>query len=169
MMSAYSQSKARARTRLARGIPEQFTSVQLENINNSHSELAMFWAVLVARVLVGLPFLVFGLNHFLHFLPMPTPQFPEAAMNYIGALGASHYLDVVKVLEIVGGAIVLSGRFVPLGLVLVTPVAVNIALFDILLVGQPGLGTVLAVLCLLLVAAYRSHFAGVFAVKPQIG
>ena len=129
----------------------------------------MFWAVLVARVLVGLPFLVFGLQHFLHFLPMPTPDFPENAMKFITALGASGYMNVVKVLEIVGGALVLSGRLVPLGLVIVTPVAVNIALFDILLVGQPGLGVVLTGLCAFLVWAYRSHFAGVFAVKPKIG
>jgi putative oxidoreductase len=73
------------------------------------------------------------------------------------------------VLEVVGGALVLSGRLVPLGLVVLTPVAVNIALFDILLVGQPALGVILTGLCFFLVWAYRSHFAGVFAVKPQIG
>ena len=129
----------------------------------------MFWAVLVARVLVGLPFLVFGLQHFLHFLPMPTPDFPENAMKFITALGASGYMNVVKVLEIVGGALVLSGRLVPLGLVIVTPVAVNIALFDILMVGQPAFGVFLTALCFFIVWAYRSHFAGVFAVKPKIG
>ena len=129
----------------------------------------MFWAVLVARVLVGLPFLVFGLDFFLKVLPMPTPQFPENAGKFIGVLGASGYMDVVKVLEAVGGALILSGRLVPLGLVLVTPVAVNIALWDILLIGQPGLGVILAGLCIFLVWAYRSHFAAVFAVKPKIG
>ena len=129
----------------------------------------MFWVVLVARVLVGLPFVVFGLNHFLNFLPMPTPELPENALKFGGALGASGYLNVVKVLEVVGGALVLSGRLVPLGLVLVTPVAVNIALWDIFLVGKPGLGVVLAGLCFFLVWAYRSHFAPLFAVRPQIG
>jgi uncharacterized membrane protein YphA (DoxX/SURF4 family) len=130
----------------------------------------MFWVVLVARVLVGLPFLVLGLDHFLHVLPMPTPPpMPENAMMFGDALGKSGYLHVVKALEVVGGALVLSGRLVPLGLVLVTPVAVNIALFDIFLVGQPGLGVVLAALCFFLVWAYRSHFAGVFAVRPKIG
>ncbi len=129
----------------------------------------MFWAVLVARVLVGLPFLVFGLDFFLKVLPMPTPQFPENAGKFIGVLGASGYLTAVKVLEVTGGALVLSGRLVPLGLVMLTPVAVNIALFEIFLVGQPGLGVVLAGLCFFLVWAYRSHFAGVFAVKPKIG
>ncbi len=129
----------------------------------------MFWAVLVVRVLVGVPFLVFGLNHFLHFLPMPAPNFPENATKFITALGDSGYMNVVKVLEVVGGALVLSGRLVPLGLALLTPVAVNIALFDLVLVGQPGLGVVLTGLCAVLVWAYRSHFAGVFAVRPRIG
>ncbi len=104
----------------------------------------MSWAVLVARVLVGVPFLVFGLNHFAHFLPMPTPNFPENATKFITALADSGYLNVVKVLEIVGGALVLSGRLVPPGLVILTPVAVNIALFDLLLMGQPALGVLLA-------------------------
>jgi putative oxidoreductase len=130
----------------------------------------MFWVVLVARVLVGLPFFVLGLDHFLHVLPMPTPPaMPENAMKFGGALGESGYLNVVKVLEAVGGALILSGRLVPLGLVLVTPVAVNILLFEIFLMGQPGLGVVLAGLCFFLVWAYRSHFAGVFAIRPKIG
>ncbi|MCI0705299.1 MAG: DoxX family membrane protein [Planctomycetia bacterium] len=129
----------------------------------------MFWVVLVARVLVGLPFFVIGLDHFLKFLTMPTPSLPENAMTFAGVLGTTGYLHVVKVLEVVGGALILSGRLVPLGLVLIMPVAVNIALFDIFLVGQPGLGVVLAALCFFLVWAYRSHFAGVFAVKPKIG
>ena len=129
----------------------------------------MSWAVLVARVLVGLVFLVFGLNFFLELLPMPKPSFPENATNFIGALAASNYLAAVKVLEVVGGALVLSGRFTPLGLVILTPIAVNIALFEVLLVGQPGLGIALAGLCFFLVWGYRSHFAGVFAAKSRIG
>ena len=129
----------------------------------------MKWAVIVARVLVGLPFLVLGLDHFLKVLPMPTPEFPDLAMKFIGALAGSGYLNVVKALEVVGGALVLSGRMTPLGLALATPVAVNIALFDVFLVGQPGLGVVLTGLCFFLVWAYRSHFAQVFATDAKIG
>jgi hypothetical protein len=112
---------------------------------------------------------VFGLNYFLPFLPMPAPSFPDRAMSYIGALGSSGYLDVVKVLEITGGVLLLSGRLVPLGLTLLTPIAVNIGLTDIFLMGKPGLGVVLTVLCFFLVWAYRPHFAPVFAVNPRIG
>jgi hypothetical protein len=129
----------------------------------------MFWVVTAARVLLGLPFVVFGLNHFLHLFTMPQPSMTEQAGNFMGAMLASGYIDVVKVLEVVGGFLVLSGRFVPLGLVILTPVAVNIALFDILLMKQPGLGVILTGLCIFLVWAYRSHFASVFAAKPQIG
>ncbi len=129
----------------------------------------MFWVVLVVRVLVGLPFFAGGLAYFLKLMPAPEVTLPENAMKFGEALTASGYMNAVKVLEVVGGALVLSGRLVPLGLVLVTPVAVNIALWDVFLMGQPGLGPVLTGLCFFLVWAYRSHFAGVFAVKPQIG
>jgi len=64
----------------------------------------MKWVALVARVIVGLSFVVFGLEYFLHFLSVPTPEFPPLAMGYITALGESKYMHVVKVLEIVRGA-----------------------------------------------------------------
>lgn len=129
----------------------------------------MFWAALMARALLGGVFLVFGLNHFFSFLTMPAPEFPDRALQFVGALGNSRYMDAVKVLEVVGGALVLSGRLVPLGLVLLTPVAVNILFFDLFLVGKAGLGVPLVALCAALAWVYRSHFAGLFAVKPKIG
>lgn len=129
----------------------------------------MFWVVLVVRVLVGLPFFALGLIHFLPVqMPAPT-DLPERAMTFAGALGASGYMNVVKALELVGGALVLSGRLVPLGLVLLGPVVVNISLWDLLLIGKPGPGVVFVFLCAFLIWAYRSHFAPVFAVKPKIG
>lgn len=130
----------------------------------------MFWAVLMARVLLGLPFLVFSLNFFLHFMPNPPP--PPAgspAAEFSGLLFASGYFHAVKVVELVGGLLVLSGRLVPLGLVLLTPVAVNILFYEIFLVGQAGPGVPLVILCCALIWAYRSHFASVFAIKPTIG
>ena len=130
----------------------------------------MFWAVLMARVVLGLPFVVFSLNYFLHFMPNPPAPSPESpAGQFGGLLYASGYLTAVKVLELAGGLLVISGRLVPLGLVILTPVAVNILLYEIFLVGQAGPGLALTTLCVALVWAYRSHFAPVFAVKPRIG
>ena len=129
----------------------------------------MKWAVVAARLLVGLPFLVFGMAYFLGFMPPPPPDLHENATKFVTALGASGYLDVVKGLEVAGAVLLLSGRFAPLGLVLLTPVAVNIALYDVLLAGKPALGVVLTALCVFLVWAYRSHFAPVFTTNARIG
>lgn len=130
----------------------------------------MFWAVLMARLALGLPFLVFGLNFFLHFMPMP-PAPPEGspAAQFGGLLYTSGYFNAVKVLEIVGGLLVVSGRLVPLGVVILAPIAVNILFYEIFLVGQAGPGVALVALCVALIWAYRSHFAPLFAVKPKIG
>src|SRR5437870_2110435 len=89
-------------------------------------------ATIIARVLLGLVFVVFGSNIFLHFIPMPPPP-PTLAGDFSKALFLSHYLHVVAVFQIVGGLILLIGRFVPLGLVLLTPVIVNIDLVHILM------------------------------------
>ncbi|WP_439630370.1 hypothetical protein [Gemmata sp.] len=130
----------------------------------------MFWIALVARVLLALPFLVFSLNYFLHFIPNPPPP-PEgsAAAVFTGALYTSGYLTAVKVLELTGGLLVLSGRLVPLGLVILSPIALNILFFEVFMVGQAGPGVPLVVLCAALIWVYRSHFRALFAVTPQIG
>src|SRR5204862_1743025 len=87
---------------------------------------------LIARLLLGLIFVVFGLNGFLNFLnmgPMPT----GLAGQFIGALALSHYFWVVSGLQVVGGALLLVNRFVPLGLVLLGPVIVNIICYHVFL------------------------------------
>lgn len=121
--------------------------------------------VLIARLLLGLIFLVFGLNGFLNFLnmgPMPT----GLAGQFIGALIVSHYFWVVAALQIAGGALLLLNRFVPLGLVLLGPVIVNILLYHAFL--NPS-GTVIAVLVTVLwfivFYAKRRYFSGVFAAQ----
>ena len=121
-------------------------------------------AVLIARILLGLIFLVFGLNGFLNFLHMPMP--PGPAGQYMGVLFMSHYLHVVFVLEIVGGALLLSGQFIPLALVLLGPVLFNILLFHAFLFPAgfpPALLT--AVLWFVVFFWTRRAFAGIFVQK----
>src|SRR5207249_9347412 len=86
---------------------------------------------IIVRSLLGLTFVVFGLNAFLQFIPMPPPQ--GLAGDFMKALFASHYFYVVAVLQVVGGALFLLGRFVPLGLTILGQVIVNILLFHIFL------------------------------------
>jgi uncharacterized membrane protein YphA (DoxX/SURF4 family) len=118
-------------------------------------------ATIVARILLGLIFVVFGSNIFLHFIPMPPPP-PGPSGDFTKALFVSHYLHVVAVFQIAGGLLLLIGRFVPLGLVLLAPVVVNIALVHILMEpsGLP-LAAVISVLLVFLVWRYREAFMGI--------
>ena len=118
----------------------------------------MKYAILIARVLLGIVFVVFGSNAFLHFIP--TPPLQGQAGAFIGALIASGYIYVVAMLQIVGGLLLLIGRFVPLGLALLGPVIVNIMLYHICL-DPSGLPVAIFVslLALFLLWVYRDRFA----------
>src|SRR5882672_1601446 len=123
-------------------------------------------ATLIARSLLGLIFVVFGSNAFLHFIPMPPPE--GLAGDFSKALFVSHYFFVVAILQITGGALLLLGRFVPLGLTLLGPVIVNILLFHIFLEpsGLP-LAVVVGALALFLLWANRQAFSGLIASKAS--
>jgi len=117
---------------------------------------------LIARILLGLVFLVFGLNGFLNFLntgPAPT----GLAGQFLGALILSHYYWVVAALQIAGGALLLVNRFVPLALVLLGPIIVNIICFHLFMnpSGAPP-AAVVTVLWLIVFYRNRQHFSGIF-------
>lgn len=116
-------------------------------------------ATMIARVLLGLIFVVFGLNGFLHFIPMSPPE-GEAAKQFGTALATTGYFNVVFFLQLVGGALVLLG-WVPLGLVILCPIIVNIVLFHTCMAPE-GLPMAIAVslLALFLIWSYWKNFAG---------
>ena len=118
--------------------------------------------ILIARILLGLIFVVFGLNGFLNFLdmgPMPT----GLAGQFMGALALSHYYWVVAALQVAGGLLLLVNRFVPLGLVLLGPIIVNIICYHIFL-NHNGVApaAVVTVLWLLVFYGNRQPFSGIF-------
>jgi uncharacterized membrane protein YphA (DoxX/SURF4 family) len=121
---------------------------------------------LIARILLGLLFVVFGLNGFLHFIPMPPPE--GIAGQFIGAIFASHYWIAVFALQVVGGALLLAGRFIPLALTLLGPVLVNIVLFHLCMEpkGLP-LAIVVVVLWLIVFSGVHQAFAGIFAPRAS--
>jgi uncharacterized membrane protein YphA (DoxX/SURF4 family) len=112
-----------------------------------------------ARIMLGFVFLVFGLNGFLNFIPQPPV--PEGAGAFAGALAATGYMfPLIKGVEVVGGALLLSNRFVPLALAIVAPNVVNIVLFHAVL-APAGLPIALLVLALEIFSAwsYRDSYA----------
>lgn len=118
---------------------------------------------LIARLLLGLAFVVFGLNGFLNFLNLgPTPT--GLAGQFMGALFASHYYWVIAALQILGGALLLVNRFVPLALVVLGAIIVNILLYHIFLhPAGAGLAIVVTILWFIVFFGNRQYFSGIFA------
>jgi putative oxidoreductase len=120
-------------------------------------------AALISRILLGLIFVVFGLNGFLYFLPMgPMPS--GLAGQFIGALVQSHVQLVVAGLQVLGGALLLVNRYVPLALVILGPVIVTIFLFHAFM-APSGLPLAIVVIILWGIVFYRNRqfFTGIFA------
>ncbi|HET6168677.1 MAG TPA: hypothetical protein VFE01_00795 [Terracidiphilus sp.] len=119
-------------------------------------------ASMVARYLLGIIFLVFGLNHYLNFIPMgPMPT--GLAGQFMGSLIQSHYMYVVAFFEVVPAILLLVNRYVPLALTFLAPVIFNILLVGIL-ISTMALPMAIFIIILWFLAFYRvrSAFAGIF-------
>ncbi len=123
--------------------------------------------ILVARILLGLMFFIFGLNGLLQFLHMPMPTGDAGTLMTI--MSGHGWLKFVSVLQVIGGLLLLVGRYVPLGLVILGPIVVNILLYHFLM--EPtGMapGVLAAVLEIFLIWAYRLSFRGLFDAAPEV-
>jgi putative oxidoreductase len=120
----------------------------------------------IARYLLGLIFLVFGLNGFLNFIHQPPPANP-VAIQFLVAVSASHYIVVVFVAQVIGGLLLLAGRFVPLGLAILAPILVNILDYHLSMdPGGIGVGLISTILWVVVFLPYRSNFARIFEQRP---
>jgi putative oxidoreductase len=120
---------------------------------------------LIARILLGLTFTVFGANGLHPFLP--APPLTGLAAQYFTALFQSHYAVVIFSVQLIGGLLLLANFFVPFALVILGPVLVNVLCFHIFLLheGLP-VALVATLLWFILLYYYRRSFAGLFEAKP---
>lgn len=126
-------------------------------------------ATTIVRVLLGLMFLVFGLNGFLNFMPTPKDM-PKEIMNVMGALKNAGYMTVVSGAEVLVALMLLTNRFVPLALAMLAPILVGILTFHIAM--QPatiGPGIVVTAMELYLAWAYRGAFRPMLQAKTTPG
>jgi uncharacterized membrane protein len=115
----------------------------------------------ISRILLGLIFVIFGLNGFLHFIP--TTQFPGIAGQFLGAIFSSHFYVVVFLTQIAGGLLMLANRYVAFGLLLLGPVLVNILSFHIFMAPTKiPLALVATALWFVVWFKVRGAFSGVF-------
>jgi hypothetical protein len=124
-------------------------------------------AVVIARVLLALPFLIFGTNAFFHFIPIQPIPGDAGTMTTI--MFTHGWITFHSLLYLIAAVLLLVGRYVPVALVILGPFLVNILLFHLTL--APGIlpGLVCTVLEVFLIWAYWPAFRGIFTAKMEVG
>ncbi len=120
------------------------------------------------RSLLGLIYVFFGLNFFLHFLPMPPPPAqPGAAESFMGGLfQAGYFFPMVKGLEVLLGGFLLLNFFTPLSLIILAPISLNILLFHAFLApDNMAISILIVLLHLYLLWAYKKSYRTVLDPK----
>ncbi len=120
-------------------------------------------ATLIIRYLMGLIFFVFGLNGFLNFLPAP-PMEGDLGTFMAGLMASGYFFPLLKGTEVVTGALLLAGRYIPLALAILGPITLNIFLVHAFM--EPsGLPIAIFVFAgnLFLAWSYKENFKGLFS------
>lgn len=124
-------------------------------------------AAIISRYLLGLLFTIMGLNGFLHFIPQPPPSNP-VALQFMTAVSVSHFIGVAFLVQLIGGVLLLAGRFVPLATAMLAPVLLNILNYHLTMdPGSIGAALVATILWAILFLLHRSSFAGIFQARPE--
>ncbi len=117
-------------------------------------------ASLVSRYLLGFVYVVFGLNGFLNFIPLPA--FTGNPAEFMKVIYSTGFLHFVKGLEIVAGLTLLSNQFARLGAIILMPISINVLLFHAVIeAGNPVMGLVLVALNTLILVGYYEDFKGI--------
>ena len=123
----------------------------------------------IVRVLLGVMFLVFGLNGFLNFMPAPKNLPPDMITVSTGLMKGG-YMAVVSATELVVALLLLTNRFVPLALALLAPIIVGIITFHLAVApATMGPGIAVLVMELHLAWAYRGAFRPMLRAKVSPG
>ena len=119
----------------------------------------------IIGALLGLMFIAFGSMFLLNRVPpQPEPPAGSATALYMGAMGPTGYMKFVKVLEVLGGLLLVIPRTRNFGLLVIGPIIVNIIAFHLFIAGGKDLFSplliVLSVFALYLLWAGRQAFCG---------
>jgi putative oxidoreductase len=145
------------RVRLRVRLPLQITLISGE---------AVKIASVIARILLGALFVFAGSNHLFNFMPQqPLP--PGPAGQFIGAMIATGYINFIGVCEVIGGLLLLIGRFLPLGFVILGPIVINIFVINAL-VAPKALPVAVVMILLWLLGAWRFRAVFLPLLKPRV-
>jgi len=117
---------------------------------------------IIARILMGVIFIIFGANLVDPFLHLPMPTGPAGQM--MTGLYETHFLILIGLCQVIGGLLMLIGLYVTLGLVILGPVLVCIIFYHFVVVpsGIP-MALFMTLLWCLVAWAHKHHLAGIFS------
>ena len=120
-------------------------------------------AMIIVRTLMGLLFLFASITYFMLVMGMfPPPPMEGAVKTFNEGLAASGYFfTLLKITEFVCGLLLVTGRFVPLALVILSPIIINIFMVHFFLdrsMPGPLISTFLVVANIFLAYCYRDAF-----------
>ena len=105
----------------------------------------------IPAAFLAILFLLGGVSFFLPLVPVPTMT--GNSLAFFNLIGTTGYMAVVKILEIIGGLLMILPTKRALAAVILAPISVNILLFEICIVGTPGIG--MALIALIAVVIYQ--------------
>jgi putative oxidoreductase len=114
----------------------------------------------IPAILLAILFGVFGIAYFLKL--MPTPPMTGDPLTFMTLFSSTGYMNIIKALEVIGGLMLFLPRTRAMGLCIITPIAVNILLFEVCIAKQPGIGIACVLLCMLAIYFIKEKFAGIF-------
>ncbi len=123
----------------------------------------------ISRIVLGLIYLIFGLDFYFHFIPYQPNHTGAAADFKNGLIAAGYFYPMMKFLQIVGGISLLINRYAPFFAVALFPISVNVFLFHTILVPSGWfMGVLLIGPNLFLGYAYRKYYSGMFVKKAEV-
>lgn len=124
---------------------------------------------IVARILLGLIFVIFGLNGFFHFLPLPEPPNEQARAFMGGLFQSGYFFPFLKATEVICGVMLLANAFVPLALIVLAPIALHILAYHRLVVrGGPPLDIVIVIAMLIVAHQYKKIYQPLLKMKIKV-
>ncbi len=123
----------------------------------------------ISRLVLGIIYLVFGLDYFLHFIPYQPAHTGAAAALKNGLMEAGYIYPMMKTIQMVGGISLIVNRYTPFSAVVLFPISLNVFLFHTILAPSAWLmGVLLLLPNLFLGYAYRKYYSGMFVRKAEV-
>lgn len=124
-------------------------------------------AMIIVRTLMGLLFLFGSVVYFLNLFPVPELTGNMKTFNE-GLAASGYFMTLLKATELVCGLMLITGRFVPLALVVLSPIIINILMVHIFLdrTGLP-VAVFLVLANLFLAYCYRDAFRPLLTSKYE--